>query len=212
MKRDYSRLRAAYMAITAIGCWFALALQLYILIRNASLNGLTIPEVIINYLSFFTVLTNILVALCLTFSLWPSSNAGRFFSLPAVQSGIAVYILVVGLVYSFVLRPLWHPQGFQLLADRLLHDGIPLLYLLFWFLFVPKGVLQWKAAAAWLIYPFVYLIYSLLRGSVTGWYPYPFINAAELSYTRIFLNISMMLGVFLGVGLLLIAVNRSMKR
>jgi len=28
----------------------------------------------------------------------------------------------------------------------------------------------------WLLFPIVYAIYALVRGGLTGWYPYPFLN------------------------------------
>jgi len=202
-----------YMAITALIGWFALGLQLYLIIKTNVDAGKTVLYGIINFFSFFTILSNILVALSFTLSLlWPSSLSGRFFSRTTVRSAICLYILVVGIVYSLVLRQIWDPQGWQLVADRLLHDAIPLIYVVFWLLFVTKGVLQWKNTIPWLIFPLIYLVYSLLRGAVTGWYAYPFINVAELGFSKVLLNIMIMLAAFLGVGLFLTMVNRSMKK
>jgi hypothetical protein len=31
-------------------------------------------------------------------------------------------------------------------------------------------------AASWLIFPAVYLVYSLVRGPIADWYPYPFLD------------------------------------
>jgi hypothetical protein len=48
-----------------------------------------------------------------------------------VQSGAAIYIAIVGIVYSFALRHIWDPQGLQKIADMLLHDSLPVLYVAF---------------------------------------------------------------------------------
>lgn len=168
---------------------------------------------IINFLSFFTILSNLLVALTLSYSLIsPVSLVGSFFSHPTVHSAVALYIFIVGLVYNLVLRNLWAPTGSQLLADNLLHVVVPLLFILYWFIFIPKAVLQWKDGIPWLLFPLVYLVYSMLRGAFTNWYSYPFLNAGELGYGKVSMNIIMMIMAFLAVGMVLIAVNRSMKR
>jgi hypothetical protein len=41
-----------------------------------------------------------------------------------------------------LLRHLWHPQGWQFIADELLHDVMPLLFLGYWWFCVPKGTLR----------------------------------------------------------------------
>ena len=92
------------------------------------------------YFGFFTVLTNILVALVLTSAcLRPASRA--FLGQPGTRSAVLVYIAMVGIIYSVLLRPYWKPSGVQLITDSLLHDVLPPLYFLYWIGFVPKGAL-----------------------------------------------------------------------
>ena len=208
-----SSAKKLYMAVIALTSWFALILQFYIMLENAPANNIPLATTIINYFSFFTILTNILVALtCTVPLLLPSSNAGKFFSRYSTQSGVALFILIVGAIYSIALRHIWSPQGWQKVADMLLHDVVPVLFILFWFIFVPKGVLQWKDAFPWLIYPFVYLIYSLIRGAFTDRYPYYFIDAKTLGYSKAFLNIAGISVAFLAAALLLIGINRLLAR
>ncbi len=200
-------LRTVFMAGMALLGWFALLLQFY-LMPNAP-KGKPIG----NFFGYFTILTNLLVALCFTVVLLsPSSRAGRFFSRPAVQSGIALYIGIVGLVYSLALRALWDPQGWQKTADMILHDIIPVLYLVYWIFFVLKGSLKWKDVLTWLIYPLIYIIYTTIRGAVTGWYPYPFIDVNTLGYAHTLRNTGILLIAFTGVGLLLIGIDRLISR
>lgn len=201
------------MTVIAITAWFALALQLYLMLNRAPSIGLSTTNAVINFFSYFTILSNLLVAKSLTSSLLlPSSLLGNFFSKVSVQSSIAVYIFIVGLVYNLVLRSLWNPEGWQLLADNLLHVAVPLLYVLFWLIFTPKKVLRWKNIFPWLIFPAVYLVYSLLRGAATGWYPYPFINADKLGYGKTAVNSLLVLVAIIVVGTGVIAYNRSTKK
>jgi hypothetical protein len=71
-----------------------------------------------------------------------------------VQTAIALYISLVGLGYSVLLPRL----GIQKVADTLLHDVIPVLYVLYWVNFTPKGLMQGKDALRWLIFPLAYLV------------------------------------------------------
>lgn len=190
--------------------WFALMAQLYLILWNRTTS---IAETIIRYFSFFTILTNILVALCFTFLLFkPASKWGIYFKRPSVATAITVYITIVGVVYNIVLRPLWNPQGLQLVVDELLHSVIPVLVLAYWFAFVPKGKLGWKQFLPWLLYPLIYLVYVLIRGSLWGSYPYPFINVESLGYEEVFINCGVVCLAFMFFSFLLIGLSRIMSK
>jgi hypothetical protein len=198
-----------YISVAALIGWFALALQFYLMIVRAPSGVAAIAATIVSYFSFFTILTNILVAAVLTFTRWgPSSGWGSFFSRPTVQTATATYIAIVGITYSLLLRELWSPTGAQKLADVLLHDGMPVIFMLFWLIWVHKERLGWKDAVTWLIYPFSYLIYLLIRGAFTGLYPYPFIDVTSLGYPRMMINAVGFLFLFLGVGLCAVGTGR----
>jgi hypothetical protein len=199
------------IAVAAIaGCaWLALGLQLYLEILRSLAGGGPMATILFRYFSFFTILTNLLVALTLTLSLARSKIGwGRFFSRATVQTGVAVYIAVVGAIYSLLLRHMWTPVGPQKLADALLHDVVPVAYVLYWVIFVPKAELRWRHALLWLIYPLVYMVYTLLHGAVSGWYPYPFVDAAILGFPRALGNAGLMLLLFLALGLLAVGIPR----
>ena len=197
----------------AVVAWFALVLQLYLMVTTTDAGGGAISGAVANYFSFFTILTNLVVALTLTFSLCLLKFSwGRFFARPAVQAGVAVYIAVVGATYSLLLRHLWNPQGAQKLADVLLHDVVPVVYVIYWLVFASKAGLRWKHAVWWLIYPVVYMLYTLVRGVATGWYPYPFIDAGILGFPRALANGAAVLFAFFALGLLAVAIGRWMGR
>ncbi|MBC7935342.1 MAG: Pr6Pr family membrane protein [Rhizobacter sp.] len=167
----------------------------------------------INFFSFFTVQCNILVAISMTYTaISPTTNGGKFFTNLSVQSAIALYIFIVGLVYNTVLRGLVPLAGWGLFVDTMLHVVVPVLYLLFWGYMRTKGNLEYKNGVYWLLFPLVYLIYSMVRGAAIEWYPYPFLNAGELGYTKVGINIAVMIAIFLVAGLILIAITRSLKK
>ncbi|MCY1177945.1 hypothetical protein D9M73_182750 [compost metagenome] len=166
-----------------------------------------------SFFSYFTVLSNTLVATVLTCAATSRESAARrWFLQPWVSSGIAVSIVVVSLAYNLLLRHLWHPEGWQWLADELLHDVMPLLFLVYWWRCVPKGRLRVGHIGLWVIYPLVYFAYSLLRGHVLAVYPYPFIDVEKLGYPQVFINAGGLLAGFVLIALLLIGWDRWLGR
>lgn len=125
-----------------------------------------------------------------------------------MSSAIAASIVLVALAYSVLLRHLWQPQGWQWLADELLHDVMPVLYALYWWCEVRKGTLRLWHLAVWAIYPAVYFAYALWRGSEIGVYAYPFIDVASLGYGQVMLNALGVLMGFWGIGVVLLGLDK----
>ncbi len=210
---EISAKNGMFALLLATLAWFAVLLQCYISLQLATQKGMSIGGGLGIYFSYFTVLTNLLICVSLTFSLaGPSSTLGQWFSRPEVITGIATSIAFVGLSYHFLLRNIWHPQGAQLLADTLLHYVVPALYVLYWWFGFSKAALRWAHPLFWSAYPSVYLVYALIRGSVVGSYPYPFIDAAALGYGRTMLNSFGLLFLFIALGLAFVALGRARQR
>lgn len=201
------------MAVAAVLGWAGLSIQLYLILYSRWSLEASLLGGLLSFFSYFTVLTNTLVATVLT-SEWTSreSAARRWFLQPWVSSGIAVSIAVVGLAYSLLLRHLWHPEGWQFLADELMHDVMPLLFLAYWWCCVPKGTLRVGHIGRWVIYPLVYFAYSLLRGHELAVYPYPFIDVDKLGYPQVFVNAAGLLAGFVLISLLVIGLDRWLGR
>ena len=186
--------------------WIAIFGQFYLIIEN---RVASVPVTIIRFFSYFTILTNIIVAVCFSMQLiTPSSAGGRFWSSAKTQAAVAVYILVVGIVYNTVLRFLWAPTGLQRIVDELLHTVVPLLYLLYWIFFTPKNGLKWGDALNWLWVPFIYLVYIMIRGAITNNYPYPFMDAYNHGYPKVATSSIVILLLFLFLSFLFIAAGR----
>ena len=193
----------------AILGWGALAIQLELVLFARWQSGASLVGGLVSYFSYFTILTNTLAAIVLTYAAdTRPSRCRAFFLQPWVASGIAVSIIVVGAAYSLLLRQLWQPEGLQWLANEVLHDVMPVLYALYWWFYVPKGVLRWSHVGLWMLYPLVYFAYILLRGHLLGVYPYPFVDVEKLGYAQTFINASGILAGFVAVALLVVAVDR----
>ncbi|MBP6589424.1 MAG: Pr6Pr family membrane protein [Chitinophagaceae bacterium] len=198
--------------ILAAISWFALILQFRIMINSGAVTGLSRPMLAANFFSYFTILSNLLVAVSISFQLnFPKSKQGQFFSSSSVSTAIAVYIFIVGLVYNLVLRGIWSPTGWQLVADNLLHVAVPLLYILYWYFFSSPEKLPWKSLLSWLVFPAFYLTYTLIRGALVNWYPYPFVDAGNLGYVKVALNSLAVLAAILITGSVLLTINNRIK-
>lgn len=177
-----------------IGCclgWFAVIVQLFLMIQNRQAD---IPETIIRFFSFFTILTNILVALYFTtkgFNL--KGFPFKIFTAASSVTAITTFILIVGLVYQFILRQIWEPTGMQMIVDELLHTIIPLYMLVYWFFNIQKDDLILKNLFYWLLYPVIYLVAVMLRGYFSHYYPYPFLNVDQLGLQIILKNIGLII-------------------
>jgi len=201
--------RRRFVAIAAILGWAGLSIQLYLIFHSRWTLAASLTGGLVSFFSYFTVLSNTLVATVLTCELTSRESAARhWFLQPWVSSGVSVSIAVVGLAYNLLLRHLWHPEGWQWLADELLHDVMPLLFLGYWWCCVPKGTLRLGHIALWMIYPLVYFAYSLLRGHLLATYPYPFIDVEKLGYPQVFINAGGLLAGFVVIALWVVGLDR----
>lgn len=207
-KRDQPRLWRATFAVVG---WTALALQYLLMIAPAQ--GWTVLERTINYFSFFTILTNILVALAFTGPLLgEGSRLARWSAREGVRAAVAMYIVVVGVVYHFLLHPYWNPTGWSLVVNLVLHYLMPAAFVLDWLWFTPKGRLRWIDPAKWLAFPLVYGGWTLVHGLATRWWPYGFVNVDQLGLVRVVVIFGVLLVFFLIVGLGLVGLDRLFGR
>jgi hypothetical protein len=198
--------RIAAVVFALIGL-FALLLQHHLLVQGPAADGLSFGKATLRYFTFFTVQANILVVLMLlAFALRPKIEEWTVH--PFERSAIASYIAVVALVYLTTLRELWAPQGWQWVADVLLHYLMPLGYLAFWLFVMRKAGLCWYDPLLWLIYPVFYLGFVLVQARVTGFYPYPFIDVSRIGYGPMALNALGIAAAFLVAGFVVLLAKR----
>jgi hypothetical protein len=201
------------VAAAALAGWVGLAVQQYLIFYSRWSTGASLLGGLVNFFSFFTVLTNTLVVVVLSYAVvHRDSAAKRFFLAPKVSSAIAVSIVLVSLAYNLLLRHLWQPEGFQFIADELLHDVMPLLFVVYWWRCVPKGVLRFKHIGLWVLYPLVYFAYVLLRGDLLGQYQYPFIDVGTLGYPQVFMNAGGILTGFVLIALAVVGLDKVLTR
>ncbi len=198
--------RVYALVFAALG-WFTLVGHYLNRPALHSLGGL------LDYLSYFTILSNTLVAAIFTAAaLAPASRAGRFLLSPPVAMAAAVYITITALVFHFLLSHLYDLHGWTATYDHLLHYVLPPAYVLFWLLFVPKGRLRLSSVPWMMLPPLVFAGWTLVHGAASGFYPYPFVDVTKLGYGGVLVRIAGFVVFFALMGLLYVGLDRLIAR
>lgn len=202
------RTRTAAALVGALA-WSALAALLYLSVRDAGSGVTGVLAAVADLLPYFTVLTNLGVALATTVPLLaPESAVGRFLRRAGTQTGLAASIAYVGVVYHLLLRRSWDSSSLAALADVGVHYATPVCFVAFWWYAVPKESLEWRDIGWWCTYPAAYFVSILVRGAASGDYPYAFLDAGALGYAGVFAFGVGLLVAFAATALLFVAVGR----
>ncbi|MDL2406165.1 Pr6Pr family membrane protein [Rhizobium calliandrae] len=162
-----------------------------------------------NFLSYFTIQANILLVMALlSAEIAPASMIGRWAKRSSTKTALMIYVGVAGGIYVWMLRSVWHPLGWQLRGDQLLHYCIPILATLDWLFRVERDRLFWRDAIWWLFFPALYSVYSLVHGHFSGFYPYPFLDVSDIGLQAVLANMALLGVLFLVLGAAVILVDR----
>jgi hypothetical protein len=159
---------------------------------------------LVRLFSYFTIQSNVLVlVVALLLALRPDRD-GPVWRVLRLDSLLG--IVITGIVFATVLAPLVSPEGAAWVANILLHHLTPWLFLLGWVLFGPRPRITWGTVAGAFVWPLAWIAWTLLHGALTGWYPYPFLDAGELGYPVALRNTVavLLLAAVLGVALRLL--------
>jgi hypothetical protein len=149
--------RAWHLATAAVAA-VALVLQLILVIEGGRVLEEAHPPSmglrLVRFLAYFTVQSNILVLVCTVPLARAPSYDGRAWRV--LRTAAVTGIAVTGLVHWFLLRPLLHLHGADLVADKLLHLAVPLLAVVGWLVFGPRPRTTWPdslRASVWPVAP-----------------------------------------------------------
>jgi hypothetical protein len=95
----------------------------------------------------------------------------------AVRMSAVTYAVVTAVVYNLLLRgvPTDDFVGLQW-PNEVTHVWIPIVMTLDWLLSPGRAALAWGRLWLAVGYPLLWLGFTLVRGVLTGWYPYPFLD------------------------------------
>jgi len=181
------KMKRVLLYLLAIIGWITLVVRIYLKITTS---GLPLIESLVHLFSYFTVLTNLLVTIYCTVHLLSSNQQNRtnLFLRPETLTALTVFILMVGTVYHLVLKSLWNPEGLLMITDEIYHTFVPLGTLALWIVSTNNKLGNLKNLYSWILYPILYLLFILIIGSFLDFYPYPFLNVAELGIGKVMIN------------------------
>jgi hypothetical protein len=144
-----------------------------------------------NTFAFFTVLSNLIVAAtALLLALRQDRTTAVFKTFRLIG---LVAITITGIVYHVAL------SSIHQLGNQLVHTIVPLLAVIGWVAFGPRGLTSARIAGLSLLFPACWLAFTLIRGAVIHWYPYPFLDVTTIGYGKAVLNSFWVLLLLLGV-------------
>jgi hypothetical protein len=147
---------------------------------------------LVNFLSYFTIQSNLIgIVVLLLMTLWWAPGH-RPVWLEWLRGAATVYLTVTFVVVLLLLQNI--DVGLQLAwVDFVLHKLTPVVLIADWLLDPSTVRLSPRAALSWLVYPLAWLAYTMIRGPIANWYPYPFLDPAKGSYGQIAVTILVML-------------------
>jgi len=164
----------------AVATWIRLALAALVVVAlavqfNASNDrpGFTT----VKFLSFFTNQSNLLTVAAYAWLALRRRPLGKTTDL--VRGAITTYMAVVGIIYELLLSG--DPAAVEATlswVNTVIHILMPIAVGVDWLLIPPTARIAARESAWWMGFPLVWTTYTLIRGSLDGWYPYPFLNPA----------------------------------
>ena len=151
------------------------------------LRGSSTAGRIVRVLSFFTIQSNLLSGLVSAQLAVKPDRDGPVWR--AVRLAALFGITVTGIVYSAVLADIHEPEGgAETFVNDLVHYVVPVMMVVGWVAFGPRPRVDAATVRRSLLFPVLWIVYTLIRGAVWDWYPYPFLDVPAQGYARVLLN------------------------
>jgi hypothetical protein len=169
MTDRYARVRPWLRLATSLAITVAIAAQC----QRLSSDGAFKPA---NVFSFFTIQSNLL-ALFVLVGLEFRVDTAVFRAARAIRPGVVLYMAMTGVVYAVLLAPASADVGLTAKwVDTIVHEIAPLVIVADWFLARPDRKPVLADIRRWILFPVAWLVYTMIRGSIAHWYPYPFLD------------------------------------
>jgi hypothetical protein len=157
-----------------------------------------------NFFSFFTIQSNLIAVVALgALVLTPVDRRTRTFD--ALRGAAVLYMAITGVVFALLLSGQQETvQTTSPWVNFVVHQAMPVVLVADWIVDPPRHRLPLATAFAWLAFPLLWFGYTLVRGSIVDWYPYPFVDVDRHGYDGVALN-AVLLAVGLAGGAALVA-------
>lgn len=167
------------------GCRVAVALLTLAAVATQLAHGIADPPFhFVRFFSFFTILSNLIAAGVLAVA-----GAGALRGRPPSErldmwrGAATLYMATTGLVYWVMLAG----QETEMIGwvNLVLHALTPAALVTDWALALPRWRIPFDRALVWISFPAAYIVYTLIRGAIIDWYPYPFVDVGENGYPAV---------------------------
>lgn len=164
-----------------------LSLLVFAAIGTQFVAGIQNQSNLVHFFSFFTIQSNILAAtILLIVGIGSILGEKATSSFTFLRGGATLYMVMTGIIFALLLSGLQRDLQTTIpWVNTVLHYLMPAVMLVDWLLFPPKKPLPFRISVWWLVYPALYLAFSLVVGSSTQWYPYPFMNPLTSSWEAV---------------------------
>lgn len=176
-------------------------------------------------LRYYTILSNMVCLLfyaaailyCLLLIIY-KSDTNPTPAWPSLKGTVVMCITVTFLIYQFLLAetPFSMNTSTVPLSNLLVHMIVPIMVILDWIIFDPKGHFKMTDPFVWLLPPCVYYIFILI-GAQAGFtfgktkvsrFPYPFIDSDKLGTAIVVRNVIVIAFAFLLLGYIFVAIDK----
>ena len=179
-------------------------------------NGIFRP---FEYFAYFSIVTAIVAGLFLvttSFGLMLKIEDTKWVEIARLS--MAVALIVVGVVYHALLADAANDvrdgnYAWPVLPNEIIHTYAPILAAIEYLISVRAFRIRLRAFVWVAIFPLIWLVFSIVRGSATNWWPYWFINPnGEAGLGGMLTYIAAITGFFLVLGLAVLGLKQVLRR
>ena len=144
-----------------------------------------------NFFSYFTIQSNVIGAVVLLVGAlrWRGPGSPRW---DLVRGASALNLTVTYVVFALLLADI-NVDTRLAWVNTVVHGIFPIAVMVDWVLDPPATEVSTRGSLTWLAYPLAWLAYTMVRGPIAGWYPYPFLDPANDGYGTVALYV---VGIF----------------
>ena len=166
------------------------------------------------YFAYFSIVTSIvagIVMLITAVRLLTRLEDGKWFEIARLSLAVAMIVLAV--VYHLLLADMANDvrdgdYAWPVLPNEIIHTYAPILAAIEYLISVKAFKIRLRAFLWVAIYPLAWLTFSVIRGMLTGWWPYWFLNpSGEIGLIGMLGYVGAITVFFLSVGFTILSIK-----
>ncbi len=139
--------------------------------------GTLVPQ---NFFSYFTIQSNVIAIVVFLGSVaWWRTAPSLIWEL--ARGASVVHMTITFVVFALLLSGTNVDTALPW-VDTVLHRVMPLAVIADWLIDPPRHRISFRTSLRWTTFPLLWTAYTLVRGAIVGWYPYPFLDPVNGSY------------------------------